>query len=113
MDNKSDLRPNDVAVILRPTFENDEWVGGFEVLVSGFGPITIAKENMDDMIGMGVLLASVIPFMEEHEEIAKQVMEYCSEFYGDVGEFEYDPNHDSFGDSLVLTEATKTVGGKH
>jgi hypothetical protein len=51
--------------------------------------------------------------MEEHEEIAKQVMEYCSEFYGDVGEFEYDPNHDSFGDSLILTEHTKTVGGKH
>ena len=43
MENKSDLRPNDVAVILRPTFDDGEWSGGFDVLVSGFGPITITK----------------------------------------------------------------------
>jgi hypothetical protein len=112
MTKETELRPNDVAIILRPTIQDGMWAGDFEVLVSGFGPVTLKKEHMDDMIGMGVLVASVVPFMEEHEDIAKQIMEYCSKYYGDVGEVVYDPNHDSFSDTFVLTADTVTQGGK-
>ncbi len=108
----NEVKPNDVAVILRPTIEDGQWHGSFEVLVSGFGPITLSKEQMDDMIGMGVLLASVVPFMEKHEDVAEQIMEHCNECYSEFGEISYDPNHNSFGDSFVLTEETITQGGK-
>lgn len=113
MTRETELKPNDVAIILRPNIQNGKWEGDFEVLVSGFGPITLSKEHMDDMIGMGVLVASVVPFMEEHEHIAKQIMEYCSKYYSHLGELAYDPNHNSFGDAFVLTEDTITHGGKH
>jgi hypothetical protein len=105
------LKPNDVAVILRPTFENGEWTQEFEVLVSGFGPIAMKKEDMDQMIGMGVLLASVIPLMDTDEEFSKMVTDHCHKFYGDLGEFEYNPEHDSFNDKFTLSADTKTHGG--
>jgi hypothetical protein len=105
------LKPNDVAVILRPTFENGEWTQEFEVLVTGFGPITMKKEDMDQMIGMGVLLASVIPLMDTDEEFTKMVTDHCHKFYGDLGEFEYNPEHDSFNDKFTLSADTKTHGG--
>jgi hypothetical protein len=112
MTKETELRPNDVAIILRPTIQDGMWAGDFEVLVSGFGPVTLKKEHMDDMIGMGVLIASVVPFMEEHEDIAKQIMEHCDKYYSHVAEVEYDPNHNSFSDTFVLTADTVTQGGK-
>ncbi len=106
-----ELVPNDVAVILRPKFEEDgKWHGEFEVLVTGFGPITMTKEQMDDMIGMGVLLASVVPYMEHDPEFVDKLGKFCNEFYGDI-DFNYNPNHNSFGGEFTLTPDTKTEGG--
>lgn len=106
-----ELIPNDVAVILRPKFEEDnKWHGEFEVLVTGFGPITMEKEQMDDMIGMGVILASVVPLMEKEPELAERIMQFCNDFYGDI-DLAYDPKHDSFGNKMTLTADTKTEGG--
>lgn len=113
MTQQSDLKPNDIAIILRPTVVDGVWQGDFEVLVSGFGPFTLQKEAIDDMIGMAVLVASTVPFMEEHEEIAQQIMEYCGKYYGEIGDIPYDSNHNSFGDSFILTADTVTQGGKH
>ena len=109
---KTSLKPNDVAVILRPTFEDGEWVGSFEVLVSGFGPVTMKREDMDNLIGMGVLLASVIPLMEKDEELAQRATDHCNEFYGEFGDIEYNPAHDSFADvDTEFSIDTKCTGG--
>ena len=78
------IKPNDIAVILRPNHQSGvEWDGDFEVLVSGFGPVTMGKDDIDKLIAMGVLLASVFPFMEKNADIAHLIMEHCNKFYGE------------------------------
>jgi hypothetical protein len=107
-----ELKPNDVAVILRPTVDDDgKWMGEYEVLVTGFGPVTLTRTEMDDMVGMGVLLASVVPLMAKDEKVAEIIMDHCNDFYGDIGTFSYDPDFDSFKDGQALTPDTKVVGG--
>jgi hypothetical protein len=107
-----ELQPNDVAVILRPLIgEDGKWVGEYEVLVTGFGPVTMTRDQMDDLIGMGVLLASVVPLMGKDEKVAEMIMDHCNEFYGDIGTFTYDTDFNSFEDSDVLSVNTKVVGG--
>jgi len=114
--NKNDLQPNDIAVILRPNLgEDKEWDSTFEVIVSGFGPVSISKEAMDDMIGMAVLLASVVPLMESNEEIAKEIMDHCNKFYAhNAASIEYNANHNSFSDiqegAEVFNVDSPTVG---
>jgi len=45
------IKPNDIAVILRPNHQSGvEWDGDFEVLVSGFGPVTMSKDDIDKLI---------------------------------------------------------------
>lgn len=115
---KNDLQPNDVAIILRPHVGKDgEWDQTYEVIISGFGPVTISKEAMDDMIGMAVLLASVVPLMESNEEVAAEIMEHCNKFYAHnaIG-VNYDMNHNSFAglldkDLIPFDINTPTVGG--
>lgn len=113
----NDLQPNDIAVILRPNIgEDKQWDNTFEVIVSGFGPVSISKEAMDDMIGMAVLLASVVPLMESNEEIAKEIMDYCNKFYAhNAASIEYNANHNSFHiseeDMEVFNADSVTVGG--
>jgi len=113
----NDLQPNDIAVILRPNIgEDKQWDNTFEVIVSGFGPVSISKEAMDDMIGMAVLLASVVPLMESNEEVAKEIMDYCNKFYAhNAANIEYNANHNSFHiseeDMEVFNADSVTVGG--
>jgi hypothetical protein len=115
----TELQPNDVAIILRPKVEADVWTGVYDVMISGFGPITIKPEDMDSMIGVAVLLASVIPLMDEDEDIASIIHTYCSKHYSDmVDEISYDEKHDSFAPVTVgtpgdLSVDTKTHGGVH
>ena len=113
--NKNDLQPNDIAVILRPNLgEDKQWDNTFEVIVSGFGPVSISKEAMDDMIGMAVLLASVVPLMESNEEVAKEIMDHCNKFYAhNAASIEYNANHNSFSineEDVVFDIDSPTVG---
>jgi hypothetical protein len=108
-EDKTSLKPNDVAVILRPSFDDGVWDGGFEVIVSGFGPVTMKREDMDNLIGMAVLLASTVPLMEKDEEFSQKATDHCNEFYSEFGELEYNLDHDSFGDGLNIN--TKCAGG--
>jgi len=115
--NRNDLQPNDIAVILRPNLgEDKQWDNTFEVIVSGFGPVSISKEAMDDMIGMAVLLASVVPLMESNEEVAKEIMDHCNKFYAhNAVNIEYNANHNSFPvneeDAALFDIDSPTVGG--
>ena len=115
--NKNDLQPNDVAIILRPHVGKDgEWDQTYEVIISGFGPVSISKEAMDDMIGMAVLLASFVPLMESDEEIAAAITDHCGKFYAhNAIDVDYDMNHNSFADldkdPRSFDIDTPTVGG--
>jgi hypothetical protein len=110
------LRPNDVAVILRPEIEDGSWSGNFEVTIGGFGPITLKEKDMQDLVGLAVLIASCITKMEEDVEFTRILMEHCANRHGGhvevASEVAYDPDHDSFNDGdIMLTDDTKCVGG--
>jgi len=110
------LRPNDVAVILRPEIEDGNWSGNFEVTIGGFGPISLKEKDMQDLVGLAVLIASCITKMEEDVNFTRILMEHCANRHGNhvevASEVAYDPNHDSFNDGdLMLTDDTKCVGG--
>ena len=110
MDSSTSLKPNDIALILRPTIVDGVYQNNFQVLVSGFGPLTISEEAVNNLIGMATILASVIPHMEEDEKLADKLVEYCGKMFGNLGDFSYNPDHDSFGDGS-FTINTKTMGG--
>ena len=42
--------------------------------------------------------------------LADKLVEYCGKVFADVGDFSYNPDHDSFNDG-IFTVDTKTVGG--
>jgi hypothetical protein len=48
--------------------------------------------------------------MEEDEALANKLVEYCGKMFGDVGDFFYNADHDSFGDGSFSIN-TKTIGG--
>lgn len=113
---QTELKPNDVAVIMRPNITDGNWDGSFEIMVTGFGPITMSKDDMDSMIGVATVLAAVVPFMEQSEENAALLYNFTKEFYGEeVMDFDYNPDYNSFedDDENNFTINTKTVGGMH
>ena len=110
MESSTSLKPNDIALILRPTIENGEYTKSFQVLVSGFGPITIGREDVDNLIGMAMILAATVQYMQEDDKLADKLVAYCGKVFADVGDFSYNPDHDSFSDG-IFTVDTKTVGG--
>lgn len=110
MESSTSLKPNDIALILRPTIVDGEYTKNFQVLVSGFGPLTISEDETDNLIGMAMILAATVQYMQEDDKLANQLVEYCSKMFADVGEFTYNADHDSFGDG-GFTINTKTVGG--
>lgn len=110
MDSSTSLKPNDIALILRPLIIDGVYQNNFQVLLSGFGPLTISDDDVNNLIGMATILASVIPHMEEDEKLADKLVEYCGKMFGNLGDFSYNPDHDSFGDGS-FTINTKTMGG--
>jgi len=98
-----------VAVILRPNVADGKWVGSYDVMVSGFGPATLSPLEMDQLIGMGIILASVVPLMEHDKEIACQIIDYCNKNYSDIGEFE--PAEEELEVVTSLAANTRCVGG--
>lgn len=110
MESSTSLKPNDIALILRPTIENGEYTKSFQVLVSGFGPLTISREDADNLIGMAMILAATVQYMQEDDKLADKLVAYCGKVFADVGDFAYNPDHDSFNEG-IFTVDTKTVGG--
>jgi hypothetical protein len=110
MDSSTSLKPNDIALILRPTIVDGEYANNFQVLVSGFGPLTISEDDVNNLIGMAMILAATVQYMQEDDELANKLVEYCGKMFADVGDFSYNSDHDSFGDGS-FTINTKTVGG--
>lgn len=104
------FKPNDVAVILRPVINADEkWDGDFELMVCAVGPVTLAEEEMQDMIAVATLMATTVPMMEEDKAFTEKLMKKCDEIYAD-GKIDLGDST-VVDDTHVLTQYSKTVGG--
>jgi hypothetical protein len=105
------LRPNDVAMVLRPILtEGEEWDGNFEVLITGVGPTTMRDESIRELISMAMLVATTIPMMEQDIDLTEKIMIECTKLYGEAEDV--DIQKMTANDSgITLTVNSKTVGG--
>lgn len=79
------IRPNDVVVILRPEYKDgDEWQGNFELIIGGYGPVTMPEDAMRDLVSMAMLLATSVPLMEQDIKFTEKLMELCMKVYGEA-----------------------------
>ena len=100
----SPLKPNDVAVILRPIIEDGvEWDGAFQMLVSVAGPVTLGEEPMRSLMTVASYLAAAVPLMEESKAFTELLRDRAEQLTGDVliGD----------GGTALLTKDTKCEGG--
>ena len=100
----SPLKPNDVAVVLRPIIEDGvEWDGAFQMLVSVAGPVTLGEEPMRSLMTVASYLAAAVPLMEESARFTELLRDKADTMTGDV----------VIGDSMtpLLTRNTKCEGG--
>ena len=105
------LKPNDVALVLRPIVtEDNEWDGNFEVFITGAGPVTISEENTRDLISMAMLVATTISMMEEDVDLTEKIMTECTKLYGDADDVDIQTMI-ATEEGLSLTVNSKTVGG--
>ena len=109
---REDMKPNDVAMILRPIIvEGEEWDGGFEVLIAGIGPVTLPENNIRELISMAMLVATTIPMMENDSELTEKIMIECAKVYGDADDVDIQNMIDSVEGGSSFTINSKTVGG--
>jgi hypothetical protein len=110
---REDMKPNDVAMILRPIIvEGEEWDGGFEVVIAGIGPITMPEDSMRELISMAMLVATTIPMMENDSELTEKIMIECAKVYGDADDVDIQ-TLTTTEEGLSFTIDSKTVGGVH
>ena len=105
------LRPNDVAMVLRPiTVANEPWDGSFEILITGIGPATMPEDNIRELISMAMLVATTIPMMEGDVNLTEKIMIECAKLYGEADDIDIQKmiTEDS---GHVLTANSKTIGG--
>jgi len=109
---REDMKPNDVAMILRPIIvEGEEWDGGFEVLIAGIGPITMPEDSIRELVSMAMLVATTIPMMEKDVDLTEKIMIECAKLYGDADDVDIQNMIDSAEGGSSFTINSKTVGG--
>ena len=98
------LKPNDVAVVLRPIIEDGvEWDGSFQLLVNVVGPVTLDEEHMKSLLTVASYLAAAVPLMEESKAFTELLRDRAEQLTGDV----------LIGDGMtpLLNEDTECEGG--
>lgn len=112
----TEVFPNDIAVILRPVFKDgdtiDNWSGNYQLLLAGFGPVTMSEKDMEYLISAALLISSAASFIEVNQEFAEALVEHCQETLGEQRDI---PTTEAFTftkqDSFDFGEDTKTHGG--
>jgi len=105
------LRPNDVAMVLRPiTVANEPWDGSFEILITGIGPATMPEDNIRELISMAMLVATTIPMMEGDVDLTEKIMVECAKLYGEADDIDIEKMMVS-DTGMTLTINSKTFGG--
>ena len=112
----AELKANDVAIILRPLPDLDsdgEWAGNYQVLLAGFGPITMAEKDMEYMISAALLIASAASFVEVNKEFGDALVEHCQSTLSEHRDVLPATTNFTFTkqDSFDFNEDTKTHGG--
>jgi predicted DNA-binding helix-hairpin-helix protein len=103
------LKPNDVAVVLRPhTTKGEEWDGTFQVMISGVGPVTMSDEDFSSLIHIAVVIATSVQLIDEDPELAARFINRVKELYNQSALDELEDVKDA---EFVLSKYTKTIGG--
>lgn len=98
------VRPNDVALVIRPIIEDGEWTGRFQLIVSAFGPPTVDTDVLEELMSVALLAATSVSFFEQNQDFADAIAKHGEENFKEELSFE---------SSLILTKDTKTYGGLH
>lgn len=78
------IQQNDVVVIIRPKLDrNGEYDGDFSIIHSISGPITIDHADMHDVASVGLIMALMLLWMEENEEVAEYFEKYVEKHHLD------------------------------
>jgi hypothetical protein len=71
------IEKNDVVVIIRPKLDSKgNYDGDFSIIHSISGPITIDPADMHDVASVGLIMALMLLWMEENEEVAEYFEDY-------------------------------------
>lgn len=103
------LKPNDVAVVLRPHYKDGEdWDGTFRVLISGVGPVTMSEVDFASLVHIGMIIAASVPLIDEDPALADRFLEKVKAVYNQSALDELEDVKDA---EFVLSKYTKTIGG--
>jgi hypothetical protein len=103
------LKPNDVAVVLRPFVKKGEaWDGDFEVMISGVGPVTMSEEDFSSLVHIGMVIAATVQLIDEDPALADRFLDKVKSMYDQSALDELEDVKDA---EFVLSKYTKTIGG--
>ena len=103
------LKPNDVALVLRPHCKDGEaWDGNFQVMISGVGPVTMSEEDFASLVHIGMVIATSVQLIDEDPALADRFLEKVKANYNQSALDELDDVKDA---EFVLSKYTKTIGG--
>ena len=107
--NANKLKPNDVAVVLRPHCKDGEkWGGDFQVMISGVGPVTMNDEDFSSLVHIGMVIAATVQLIDEDPDLADRFLDKVKEMHNQSILEELDDVKDA---EFVLSKYTKTHGG--
>jgi hypothetical protein len=107
--NRNKLKPNDVALVLRPHYkEGEAWDGNFQVMISGVGPVTMSEEDFASLVHIGMVIATTVQLIDEDPALADRFIERVKANYNQSAIDELDDVKDA---EFVLSKYTKTIGG--
>ncbi len=107
--NRNKLKPNDVALVLRPHCKDGEaWDGNFQVMISGVGPVTMSEEDFASLVHIGMVIATTVQLIDEDPALADRFIERVKANYNQSAIDELDDVKDA---EFVLSKYTKTIGG--
>jgi hypothetical protein len=103
------LKPNDVALVLRPHCKDGEkWNGNFQVMISGVGPVTMSEEDFASLVHIGMVIATSVQLIDEDPALADRFIERVKANYNQSAIEELEDVKDA---EFVLSKYTKTIGG--
>jgi hypothetical protein len=107
--NANKLKPNDVALVLRPHYkEGVSWDGTFQVMISGVGPVTMSEDEFSSLVHIAMVIATSVQLIDEDPALAERFLAKVNERYNQSAIEELDDVKDA---GFVLSKYTKTIGG--
>jgi hypothetical protein len=110
MNQINDVQPNDVAIIFRPLLEEGkEWDGEYTVMLTGFSPVSMNKEDFNILVNVAAVIASVVSLIEHNEQVRNIVLAHYAQFSANNNNY-LSSTTENFKDDFVLDANTETIG---